>query len=75
VNSSLRPLGFAASDKFFSESLSTAGHSSKMPKVQKGKRNNAHADAAAKTKAAHSIFKMNTDIGQHVLKNPGIAEQ
>ncbi|KAF7719158.1 rRNA adenine N(6)-methyltransferase [Penicillium ucsense] len=46
-----------------------------MPKVQKGKRNNAHADAAAKTKAAHSIFKMNTDIGQHVLKNPGIAEQ
>lgn len=39
------------------------------------KRNNAHADAATKTKAAHSIFKMNTDIGQHVLKNPGIAEQ
>ncbi|CEJ62446.1 Putative 16S rRNA (-N6/-N6)-dimethyltransferase [Penicillium brasilianum] len=46
-----------------------------MPKVQKGKRNNAREDAAAKTKAAHSIFKMNTDIGQHVLKNPGIAEQ
>ncbi|KAJ5668778.1 Dimethyladenosine transferase [Penicillium macrosclerotiorum] len=46
-----------------------------MPKVQKGKRNSAQADAAAKTKAAHSIFKMNTDIGQHVLKNPGIAEQ
>jgi hypothetical protein len=45
-----------------------------MPKVQKGKRNNAHADAAAKTRAAHSIFKMNTDIGQHVLKNPGIAQ-
>ncbi|KAJ5150946.1 Dimethyladenosine transferase [Penicillium canariense] len=46
-----------------------------MPKAQKQKRNSAHADAAAKTKAAHSIFKMNTDIGQHVLKNPGIAEQ
>ncbi|CAI7605873.1 unnamed protein product [Penicillium bialowiezense] len=47
-----------------------------MPKVQKGKRNGASqgmSDAAAKTKAAHSIFKMNTDIGQHVLKNPGIA--
>lgn len=46
-----------------------------MPKVKQKKRNNAHADAAAKTMAAHSIFKMNTDIGQHVLKNPGIAEQ
>lgn len=50
---------------------------SKMPKVNKQKRNNAASqglsDAAAKTKAAHSIFKMNTDIGQHVLKNPGSA--
>jgi hypothetical protein len=50
---------------------------SKMPKVNKPKRNSAASqglsDAAAKTKAAHSIFKMNTDIGQHVLKNPGIA--
>lgn len=49
----------------------------KMPKVNKPKRNSAASqglsDAAAKTKAAHSIFKMNTDIGQHVLKNPGIA--
>ncbi|KAJ5545127.1 hypothetical protein N7535_006484 [Penicillium sp. DV-2018c] len=48
-----------------------------MPKVIKPKRNNSASqglsDAAAKTKAAHSIFKMNTDIGQHVLKNPGIA--
>jgi 18S rRNA (adenine1779-N6/adenine1780-N6)-dimethyltransferase len=47
-----------------------------MPKIQKSKRNSASqgmSDAAAKTKAAHSIFKMNTDIGQHVLKNPGIA--
>ncbi|KAF1810802.1 rRNA adenine dimethylase [Eremomyces bilateralis CBS 781.70] len=25
-------------------------------------------------KASHSIFKMNTDIGQHILKNPGIAQ-
>ncbi|KAJ5123471.1 Dimethyladenosine transferase [Penicillium atrosanguineum] len=46
-----------------------------MPKVKPQKRNSAHSDAMAKTKAAHSIFKMNTDIGQHVLKNPGIAEQ
>ncbi|OQE20428.1 hypothetical protein PENSTE_c013G05555 [Penicillium steckii] len=46
-----------------------------MPKVNKKKRNSATSDAAAKAQAAHSIFKMNTDIGQHVLKNPGIAEQ
>ncbi|OJJ30714.1 hypothetical protein ASPWEDRAFT_121180 [Aspergillus wentii DTO 134E9] len=50
-----------------------------MPKVKQGKRNSAsqanpYADAVAKTKAANSIFKMNTDIGQHVLKNPGIAQ-
>lgn len=46
-----------------------------MPKVKSKKRNSANSDAAAKAQAAHSIFKMNTDIGQHVLKNPGIAEQ
>lgn len=50
-----------------------------MPKAKQGKRNSAskgnpYTDAAAKTKAANSVFKMNTDIGQHVLKNPGIAQ-
>jgi 18S rRNA (adenine1779-N6/adenine1780-N6)-dimethyltransferase len=45
-----------------------------MPKVNKKKRNNAASDAGAAAKA-QAIFKMNTDIGQHVLKNPGIAEQ
>lgn len=50
-----------------------------MPKAKHGKRNSAskgnpYSDAAAKTKAANSVFKMNTDIGQHVLKNPGIAQ-
>lgn len=50
-----------------------------MPKAKQGKRNSAskanpYSDAAAKTKAANSVFKMNTDIGQHVLKNPGIAQ-
>ena len=30
--------------------------------------------AAAKSAAAHNIFKMNTDIGQHILKNPGVAQ-
>ncbi|KAK3069885.1 Dimethyladenosine transferase [Teratosphaeriaceae sp. CCFEE 6253] len=28
---------------------------------------------ATKSKSAHNIFKMNTDIGQHILKNPGVA--
>ncbi|ODM15899.1 hypothetical protein SI65_08740 [Aspergillus cristatus] len=48
-----------------------------MPKVKANKRSaskNPYADAAAKTKAANSVFRMNTDIGQHVLKNPGIAQ-
>ncbi|KJX92747.1 dimethyladenosine transferase dimethyltransferase like protein [Zymoseptoria brevis] len=30
--------------------------------------------AARKSKAANNIFKMNTDIGQHILKNPGVAQ-
>lgn len=30
--------------------------------------------AVRKNKAAHNIFKMNTDIGQHILKNPGVAQ-
>ena len=52
---------------------------STMPKVKQNKRNsaakgNSYADAAAKTKAANNVFKMNTDVGQHVLKNPGIAQ-
>ncbi|KAI5309529.1 Dimethyladenosine transferase [Ascosphaera atra] len=49
-----------------------------MGKISSKKRNNAGGDpygqAAAKAKAANSIFKMNTDIGQHVLKNPGVAQ-
>lgn len=52
-----------------------------MPKVARQKKNNAaasnapYAQNAAKTKsAANSIFKMNTEVGQHVLRNPGIAQ-
>lgn len=30
--------------------------------------------AARKSKGANNIFKMNTDIGQHILKNPGVAQ-
>ncbi|KAF2025433.1 rRNA adenine dimethylase [Setomelanomma holmii] len=49
-----------------------------MPK-DKRKRNNVTADSSpyskpsAKASAAHSIFKMDKDLGQHILKNPGVA--
>lgn len=51
----------------------------KMPKAPSKKRNSAsqaspYAQAAAKIKAANNVFRMNTDIGQHVLKNPGVAQ-
>ncbi|KAI4270932.1 MAG: hypothetical protein L6R35_006575 [Caloplaca aegaea] len=48
-----------------------------MPKATKQKRNGAATHSspyASKTKASNNIFKMNTDIGQHVLKNPGVAQ-
>ncbi|KAJ4303686.1 Dimethyladenosine transferase [Kalmusia sp. IMI 367209] len=47
-----------------------------MPK-DKRKRSGAdsspYAKPSSKAAAAHSIFKMNTDLGQHILKNPGVA--
>lgn len=51
----------------------------KMPKAAAKTRNgaaksNPYGHAAVKTKAANNIFKMNTDLGQHVLKNPGVAQ-
>ncbi len=51
-----------------------------MPKAKPRKWKNAstenspYSQATAKTKAANSIFRMNTDLGQHVLKNPGVAQ-
>ncbi|KAL8733447.1 MAG: hypothetical protein Q9166_002073 [cf. Caloplaca sp. 2 TL-2023] len=48
-----------------------------MPKAVKQKRNgavNGSPYASAKPKASNNIFKMNTNIGQHVLKNPGVAQ-
>lgn len=50
-----------------------------MPKTGSNKRNSTGAgspygQAATKTKGANAIFKMNTDLGQHVLKNPGVAQ-
>jgi 18S rRNA (adenine1779-N6/adenine1780-N6)-dimethyltransferase len=50
-----------------------------MPK-DKRKRASGSGDASpypkptsAKASAAHSIFKMDKDLGQHILKNPGVA--
>lgn len=49
-----------------------------MPKATRGKRNGASHSSiyshAGKSSAAHNLFKMKTDIGQHVLKNPGVAQ-
>lgn len=50
-----------------------------MPKGPGKKRNGAaqsspYAHVATQTKAANNIFKMNTDLGQHVLRNPGVAQ-
>lgn len=49
-----------------------------MPKARGKKRNDAtHGSPYSKStkgSAANHIFKMKTDIGQHVLKNPGVAD-
>ncbi len=47
-----------------------------MPKAA-GKKSNGAAKSSPYSHAAvkaNSIFKMNTDLGQHVLKNPGVAQ-
>lgn len=49
-----------------------------MPKSAPSKRNRSSQAApyadAAKARAQNNVFRMNKDIGQHVLKNPGIAQ-
>jgi len=49
-----------------------------MPKTSRSKTNGVSKsspyEGSAKRKAANHIFKMNTDLGQHVLKNPGVAQ-
>lgn len=49
-----------------------------MPKSQKQKRNAASGGSPynrlVAKKSSNNIFKMKTDIGQHVLKNPGVAQ-
>ncbi|KAG9772746.1 Dimethyladenosine transferase [Exophiala dermatitidis] len=54
-----------------------------MPKIQSKKRAagggsstpySKSSKAASSNATSNAIFKMNTDIGQHVLKNPGVAQ-
>ncbi|KAK5080871.1 Dimethyladenosine transferase [Lithohypha guttulata] len=48
-----------------------------MPKALHHKRSSSAASPYSKPAAkaqSNAIFKMNTDIGQHVLKNPGVAQ-
>ena len=49
-----------------------------MPKAKKNGRNagaqSSPYNRPAKASASNHIFKMKTDIGQHVLKNPGVAD-
>ena len=48
-----------------------------MPKAQRKQRDGATAPSPySKSRPAskNPIFKMNKDLGQHILKNPGIAQ-
>lgn len=54
-----------------------------MPKPKKQRRPtdrspyarpNASSEKDAASKAVNNVFKMNTDLGQHILKNPGVAQ-
>ncbi len=47
-----------------------------MGKLKQGKRNNA-ASSSPYDKAkvvTNNVFRFNTNVGQHILKNPGVAE-
>ncbi|KAF2863586.1 rRNA adenine dimethylase [Piedraia hortae CBS 480.64] len=51
----------------------------KARKISKGvTKSDPYAGAAARKSAGqkigHNVFKMNTDLGQHMLKNPGVAQ-
>ena len=50
-----------------------------MPKALQKRRNGSassspYAQPPTKARATNNVFKMNTDLGQHVLKNPGVAQ-
>jgi 18S rRNA (adenine1779-N6/adenine1780-N6)-dimethyltransferase len=45
-----------------------------MPKAKVSKRNGSVPSSPYTTASKNNIFKMNTDLGQHILKNPGVAQ-
>jgi 18S rRNA (adenine1779-N6/adenine1780-N6)-dimethyltransferase len=47
-----------------------------MGKLKNPKRNSAASSSpyAKAEKATNNVFKFNTNVGQHILKNPGVAE-
>ncbi|KAF3345247.1 Dimethyladenosine transferase like protein [Verticillium longisporum] len=47
-----------------------------MGKAQGGKRNSSAAGSSpyAKPQKSNNVFKFNTNVGQHILKNPGVAD-
>lgn len=49
---------------------------SNMPKISKKRTGGGSGpyDSPARPHAVNNVFKMNTDLGQHVLKNPGVAQ-
>jgi 18S rRNA (adenine1779-N6/adenine1780-N6)-dimethyltransferase len=55
----------------------TSSTTIKMPKDKRkrpsGADSSPYSKPSAKASAAHSIFKMDKDLGQHILKNPGVA--
>jgi hypothetical protein len=45
-----------------------------MPKAKAAKRNGSASSSPYTATSRNNIFKMNTDLGQHILKNPGVAQ-
>jgi hypothetical protein len=45
-----------------------------MPKAKAAKRNGSASSSPYTAASKNHIFKMNTDLGQHILKNPGVAQ-
>jgi len=45
-----------------------------MPKAKPAKRNGSASSSPYAVTPKSNIFKMNTDLGQHILKNPGVAQ-
>ncbi|KAI9787525.1 MAG: Dimethyladenosine transferase [Geoglossum umbratile] len=45
-----------------------------MPKIKSAKRNGSAPNSSYAATPKNNIFKMNTELGQHILKNPGVAQ-